>query len=73
MYIPDGCEGVALCRRYLRLFLDGREPPWWPSHRQRQELLVARLFGPPAAMTAYELPEFLCEHIAAFSTRWWVP
>ena len=65
MYIPDGCEGL-LCGRCLRNLVDEREPPWWPNHRQRQELLVARLFG-------RSLPGSVCQHVASFNAKWYWP
>ena len=40
MYITDWV-GAPLCDRCMDL----EEPPWWPNHRQRCELLVWYCFG----------------------------
>ena len=36
MYIPDGVHG-ALCGDCLDLFIEGKEPPWYPNNRQRAD------------------------------------
>ena len=67
MYIPDGLD-LPLCDTCL----DRSAPPWWPNELQRWELLVERLFrcqwrGDPP------IPAAICDRIASFVARPWVP
>ena len=66
MYIPDPCQR-PLCGHCSDRFYYGGEPPWWPNHRQRTEMLVEKLFNRAAFGSEFHLPENVCQRIASYN------